>query len=500
MANEQTKTIGPKLGGKVAASKAKAQAADAIMKMGHPIATPVELQRSFFRSISGILRQPSLAYWKDRHLQKMMRNDPDVEAPLHDMQVSVSGLGYEIRGGDDVDDGHISFVEDAISDLKQFTDMKMQLLEAVWYGPSAVNVVWSKRDGDTVPGEWHPIHPDTLAFTMDGRLGLRVGYEYSRKHPDAELVRGFDSQIRMLSPSELDSTLLHVYRRRGPDFDDPRESAYHWAGRGVRDVAWFYWMMKQECLQNWATYCARYAMGIRIGYYQSGNAQAKTDMETVLRNLVGDVSAVLPSDGSDGKQNKIEILEPSAGRATAFADLTEWLAANIEVLIVGQRMTKGSGGTGIGSGGAAEVAKTFNRHQAYVSSCLDETITNSLVRRMIDMNFGPQRRYPQYVARVPKPDGPAIMDAAQKFVSMGGEIQADQVRGVLGLTKPEAGDEVLSQANMLPGFGTGGGLSHPNQMGMGAEPRDGDGFDRVSMKGMMGGGGKEKVKDKPRKK
>lgn len=497
MAANTDKKLGPKLGGKVSANKAKAQAADALMKMGHPIATPVELQRSYFRTISGILRQPSLAYWKDKNLQRMMRNDPDIEAPLHNMQVSVMGTEHEIRETDEGQDEQIAFLEDAIGEMPQFMDFGMQLLEAPWYGPSAANVVWAKKDGYTVPGEWHPIHPDTLAFTQDGRLGLRVGYEYQKKHPDADLVRGFDSQVRLLSPAERASTVLHIYKRRGPDFDDPRESAYHWSGRGIRDIAWFYWMIKQEGLQNWATYCARYAMGVRIGYYQAGNLQAKTDMETVLKNLVGDVSAVLPRSSPESKDNEIEILEPSAGRAVVFANLTDWCTKNIDVLIQGQTLTTGAESTGMGSGVADQHAKTFNRHLSYIAKGLADTLTRQLIQPLIEMNFGPQKRYPAFVFNIPNPDGPAIMSAAQQFVAIGGEVQADQVRGVLGLTKPEDGDEVLSQAQMLPGFGTGGGLSHPNQMGPQGMKPDGDGFDRVSMKSLSGGS-KDKKAGKPK--
>lgn len=476
-------------------SKAERErAAKALESVGHPLALPVELQRSFFKTASGMLRQPSLAYWKDRTLHRMMRNDPDIEAPLHNMQVSVSGLEWEIRPTDDGQDEICEFVDDAIRGIEQFTDMRMSLLEAVWYGPAAVNPIWRTDGNGTVPFRWVPIHSDTIAFHKDGRFGLRVGSAFLMDNPGKEVVRGFDSYVRLLTPAERDEVLLHIYRRRGPDFDVPNESAYHYAGRGVRDVAWFYWMMKQEALQNWSTYCARYAMGVRIGYYQAGNLQAKSDMETVLRNLVGDVSAVLPRESPDAKSSEIEILEPSAGRAVVFADLTDWLTSNIEVLIQGQSLTTGAHPTGIGSGAADQHARTFNRHLTYVARSLDETLSRELVRRIVDRNFGPQEKYPKFWSNVPSPDGPAILDAAVQFVSIGGEVKADQLRGTLGLTKPEPGDEVLSQANMLPGFGTGGGLSHPNQMG--PSMPDGEGMDRVSARGLMGGGKKGKGKEK----
>ena len=51
-----------------------------------PVALPIEMQRTFFASVAKMLRNPSLAYRKDRQLMKQMRSDPDCMAPLQQLQ------------------------------------------------------------------------------------------------------------------------------------------------------------------------------------------------------------------------------------------------------------------------------------------------------------------------------------------------------------------------------------------------------------------------------
>ena len=457
----------------------------------HPIALPNELQRSFYRTLSGILRNPSMPYWKDRTLHRQMRNDPDIDAPLYDLYSAVSQLEGQFEATDDGQDEQIAFLDDVLDEFPHFTDFKTNLCEGVWYGAGANNVVYGARDGDIVPVSWMPLHSDSLAFTMEGKLGLRVNSMYQAENVE-KCVQGFDSPVRMLSDEERQTVVLYVHNRRAPDFDDPLQTAYPYAGRGIRDVAWFYWMMKQECLQNWAGFCHRYAMGIRKGYYPRGVEGAREAMQQLLDNLMGDVAALLPRDAPDKNDFDVEVMEVQSARATHFKDLCEWLTANIKERIVGQLSTSEGGA---GAGVAKQHAHTFNRHMKYVADGLQEAISRELVRPLIDWNYGKQKRYPKFRFSVEKPDVYATLQAIAQFVQLGGEVPESDVRGIIGIRTPEEGEAVLSLANMLPGFGTGGGLSQapnmrqagPDATAIGRTPtaRDGGGLDKAQMRRMF---------------
>lgn len=416
-----------------------------------PAAMPIEMQRTYFASVAKILRNPSLAYRKDRQLMKQMRNDPDCMAPLLQLQVSIAGLEWQVKPFDSRDSEQEEIAErtaEILSRIPRFADMIRHLLDAVWYGSSALNVVYTRRaDGLAIPVDWLPFHPDTLIVKEDGSPGIKVGPRYygDMDGTNGETQQGFDSRVHLFTPLERRAVIWHRYMVQGPDFDDPFETAYAYMGKGVRDVVWWYWNLKQAVLQNWATFSERYAQGIRVGYYPMAQKGAKEDMETILRNMVGDVSAVVPRSTPGQKDYEIEIMEPAAARAQVFADLCEWLSKNIKELIVGQSATSEAVSTGLGSNVASQHQKTFTRQMRFVADNLAETVTEQLVREIVDMNWGPQEFYPRFEFSVESPEMEKKLEAVRVFVNeLGGSVSEAEVRKMLGLAIPEADEPVLT--------------------------------------------------------
>lgn len=416
-----------------------------------PLAMPIEMQRTYFASVAKILRNPSLAYRKDRHLMKQMRNDPDCMGPLLQLQVSIAGLEWQVKPFDSRDAEQEEIAErtaEVIARIPRFGDMVRHLLDAVWYGSSALNVVYSRcSSGLIVPSDWLPFHPDTLIVHETGAPGIKVGPRYYADvdGTGGETQQGFDSRVHLFTDLERRAVLWHRYMVQGPDFDDPYETAYAWMGKGTRDTVWWYWNLKQAVLQNWATFSERYAQGIRVGYYPMAQKGAKEDMEQILRNMVGDVSAVVPRSTPGQKDYEIEILEPAAARAQVFADLCEWLSKNIKELIVGQSATSEAVSTGLGSNVASQHQKTFTRQMRFIADNLAETLTEQLVREIVDMNWGPQEFYPRFEFSVESPEMEKKLEAVRIFVNeLGGTVGEAEVRKMLGLAIPEADEPVLT--------------------------------------------------------
>jgi phage gp29-like protein len=430
-------------------------------EMRRPVALPIEMQRTYFASVARMLRNPSLAYRKDKNLMKQMRNDPDCMGPLTQLQVSIAGLEWQIKPFDSRDtaqDEIAARTQEIFLRMPRFGDMIRHLLDAVWYGSSAANLVYGRRNGMVVPEDWIPFHPDTLAVNLDGAPAIRVGPRYysDMDGTGGETQQGFDSRVHVLTPIERRAVVWHRYMVNGPDFDDPYETAYAYMGKGVRDTVWWYWNLKQAVLQNWATFAERYAQGIRLGYYPMSQKGGKEEMESILRNLVGDVSAVLPRMTPGQKDYEIEVKEPAAARAQVFADLCEWLSKNIKELIVGQAATSEAVSTGLGSSVGKEHGKTFTRQMKFVADGLAETITAQVVREIVDMNFGPQDEYPRFEFSVESPEMEKKLEAIRIFVNeLGGTVSEADTRRMLGLAIPEADEPVLTgkTRDVLPEIG-----------------------------------------------
>ena len=436
-----------------------------------PVAMPIEMQRTYFASVAKILRNPSLAYRKDRQLMKQMRNDPDCMGPLTQLQVSIAGLEWQIKPFDSRDSAQEEIAErtaEIISRIPRFADMVRHLLDAVWYGSSALNLIYSRTAGGMVmPVDWLPFHPDTLIVKENGEPGIKVGPRYyaDMDGTDGSTQQGFDSRVHLFTPLERRAVVWHRYMVQGPDFDDPYETAYSFMGKGVRDTVWWYWNLKQAVLQNWATFSERYAQGIRVGYYPMAQKGAKEDMENILRNMIGDVSAVVPRSTPGQKDYEIEILEPAAARAQVFADLCEWLAKNIKELIVGQSATSEAVSTGIGSNVASQHQKTFTRQMRFIADNLAETITEQMVREIVDMNWGPQEFYPRFEFSVESPEMEKKLEAVRIFVNeLGGTVSEAEVRKMLGLAIPEADEPVLTGKirDVFPSYEDGDGVPDPD--------------------------------------
>jgi phage gp29-like protein len=437
-----------------------------------PLALPVEVQRSYFRTASLMLRNSSLAYRLDVNYQAMMRMDADIEGVLRSLLVTLAGLEWSVTADDDENPRTqelASRIADIVNAIPRRSDLFRAMHEAVWYGVSATNIVYEKDANLGVRvAEWIPFASDTLAFDQRGNVAMRVGSAYINESSVTDL--GFDSLVHLFDDNERRAIVLHRVFTTAPNFIDPNSADQVYRGVGARDVCWYIWLLKQEILQNAAAYAERYALGIRVGYYPAGNDAAKNEMLTVLQNLVNDNSVVLPRIGPNESMYDIDIKDANAGRAQIFMEMVDWCSSKLKEAILGQSLSSEAGGTGMGSGVADLHADTLSRVIRYHADALAESITTDLVRvvakmlgasddeaRAIRFNFAPER-----------PDTKERLEAVQKFVELGGRVSEREVRDLLGLAEPMDGEPVLR------GNSAGGDNPIAAMLGLGNDAPEGE--------------------------
>ncbi len=75
---------------------------------------------------------------------------------------------------------------------------------------------------------------------------------------------------------------------------------------------------------------------------------------------------------------------------------------------------------------------------------LTATLNRDLARPFIDLNFGPQQRYPRITLPITQPEDTAALTAAlEKLVPLGLPVQASLVRDKLGIPDPQHGALLL---------------------------------------------------------
>lgn len=432
---------------------------------------PREVQRGFIRLIDNLLANSDVAYRRNERLQRKMRHDPDIMSPLLQRQMSVALLPWSIAPEDEFDDKQVEIATDltqCIGKMRRWPEFLRQMLESVWYGPSAANIVYQR--GDMIyPERWIPVHPDTLTFDEDGRLGIRVGMEFV-----GTTSRGEDGRVHMLGETDRSAIVLHTSYPQGPDYAEPYEARYQYAGRGLRDTLWYQWLIKHTVLQLWVTYCERYATGIRVGRYPEGNDEGRDSMNNVLSSLLGDVNALLPDSGDESSNYSIDILEPNGQASEVFANLIEgYLAGQIKETIIGQTATTEATASGLGSTLATRHAETFQRIIQFDAMGLEDTLTHELVGPLVRMNYGELDWTPQFKFSVEDVDSEKYMAGIKAAYEMGVSIPERDVRQQLGIREPNKDEISLTRpADPLMGaYGVQPGLFDDDQSERGEDVR-----------------------------
>ena len=207
---------------------------------------------------------------------------------------------------------------------------------------------------------------------------------------------------------------------------------------GLALPALFYFMLKSYDVTSWAAFIDRYGFPIRLGKY---SRKATKDDITTLRRAVAsigaDFGAVIPEGAT------IEIIESktSGENSDAYQKMATWIDKQISKLVLGQTMTTDDGS----SRAQGEVHEEVRQDIAAADAlAVADTLNSMLVVTYVDFNFGEQERYPEIILYKPDEQNiEQVVNAIEKLATHGLTVKADEVRSLLGLSKPEDDDEII---------------------------------------------------------
>ncbi len=305
----------------------------------------------------------------------------------------------------------VDAVEELIND-DGFAGARGHLPDAINKSYAMVEMIWEYERKALRPVQY--IDRDARFFQMD-RLSLRQlrlavdGSIEGEELPEAKFLR------------HVPRTRLGLPLRRGM----------------ARPAAWAY-LIQQFGLQDWAAFSEVYGMPLRVGKYNASASGA--DKRTLLKavaSIANDAAAIIPAG------MEIEFHEVNgANGAAVFGGLLEYVDKQISKLVVGQTMTSDDGS----SLGQAKIHNEV-RLELLRADCrqMAVTINRDLIKPFVDLNFGPQERYPFIQLPVPDPeDVKALSDSLGTLVPLGLKVKQSEVREKLGLSDPQADDDLLS--------------------------------------------------------
>lgn len=456
-----------------------------------------------WNSVAGTYRWTYDEALRDSHTNALAyRRDPIVFEALRARQMPTAGLEWHItpqNEDDPADVEHAKRVRDAIEETPNLQQLVMYLLESLWYGRYASQLIykwdWSAGYRRAIVDHHLPVNGDKLVFRYTGEVGIIVGANYTGTWIPTDRGRA-----HICTPDERQTLIVHQHEREDADFFQA-EMAGRIHGVGIRDRLYWTLYLKARVLAWMMEFLERVgAGGVMVFFYESGNDASLQEVKDAAQKMNKNTAFLFPryADGKTGPG--FERIEPSLAGVELLRELvTNYFDQVVRRLILGQSLSADAAGTGLGSGVAEFHQETLNRILKYDARNLEETLSRdfvSTISRCID----PSRRPPKWKYEVDKPNASEFLDAAMRFFDMGGAIDEDNLRSILGLPKPKQGAPILSKldamnpqmSGMIPGMAGIPGAGQPGAT-MTAVPGGGmpggmGGFSDPFLTALLGGG------------
>lgn len=299
-------------------------------------------------------------------------------------------------------------------DRDELTDELFNILDAIGKGYSFTEIIW-----DTSQGQWEPLrleYCDPRWFRFD-RIDLTTPQMINDSGTEEPLppYKFICGKIKAKSGIALRSGLARI-------------------------VAWG-WMFKMYTQRDWAIFTQTYGQPVRVGKYQTG--ATKEERDTLFRavaNIAGDCAAIIPAS------MEVEFVE--AGNLSAAADLylkrADWLDKQVSKAVLGQTSTTDAETGGLGSGKEhREVQQDIETADA---KALAAILNQDLIRPWVDLEYGPQKKYPKIkIGRPDAEDLAALTNAVATLVPLGLKVSMAELRGKFNLSEPKGEDDILGQ-------------------------------------------------------
>lgn len=209
---------------------------------------------------------------------------------------------------------------------------------------------------------------------------------------------------------------------------------------GIARLASWSWMFKAFTLRDWAIFTQTYGQPVRIGKYPSG--ATKDEQDTLFRavaNIAGDCAAIIP------ESMEIEFVESSnlGPGSDLYLKRADWLDQQVSKAVLGQTATTDAiaGGHAVGQE-HREVQKDIEGSDAKVLSAI---LNRDLIRPWIDLEFGPQRKYPRMkIGREETEDLTMLSNNVARLVPLGLKVSKSWMNDKLGIPDPDPEDELLT--------------------------------------------------------
>lgn len=439
---------------------------------GSPITYPWQNYAGVFRAGQDFYLPADLAVQQSRENARNMWNDLVCREPLQARLWASAEQEWHIEPKDRKDPVQVYIakcIQETIENIPDFLKLRYSLLKSRWYGVYGAQLVYQwGPDKKLNVKKWNELNGDSLVFKMSTEeVGVYVsstGYKDARQvsteagyigrvhvYEDGTVLK-FDDQGRPYYPigtNERDAIIIARYDPQAADFLDSR-NAGGIVGLGIRSTIYPSWWLMKEITGNMVDFVERFATGMTMYKFLRGNESSYNAAVQLAESQSNQSVVMVPVDVESGGKmlEGVERLEVGGqGLDNMLKVVQDFFGAQIRRFIVGQDSTSQPVQTGLGSKIASVQESTFGRIVSFDCADLAETLTHQLVRVIQKWNHPGTEHCPcKFVIDYAKPNIDAQITAAKTLFDMGVEFDADELRSLTGLSKPQEGAVILKKS------------------------------------------------------
>jgi phage gp29-like protein len=387
--------------------------------------------------------------------EEMEEKDLHYLAVLGTRKNAVSQLDLIVRAASSAaeDQRAAAIVRDMIVDGPfQLDNVMFDILDAVGKGFSATEIMWDRSGREWFPTELKWRDPRWFAFDWISGEQMLVRTLKNEMEPKPGRVeaqpRHFGGSEGLLPRWTRDGIGLQPMTARLAPFKFIVHFAKAKAGLPVRGglaraAGWSY-LFKNYVLKDWVTFTEVFGQPLRVGKYHPGaSEQDKQALLQAVSNIGTDAAAIIP------ESMLIEFTEAhQTGSAELYEHFCEYLDSQVSKAVLGQTLTTEMPRTGGGSRAAAQVHDAVRRDILNADARrLAATLNRDLIRPVVDLNMGPQARYPKLELGLPDDsDIKVFAEIVAMLADRGLQISQKTILDKLGIAQADASDAVLAPA------------------------------------------------------
>lgn len=357
-------------------------------------------------------------------MEEILEKDPSIFAMFHSRRGGVIKVDHEVSPADDSSQEKeiAAFVQNVIENAVRWRETKEDILDAVPKGFSALWIEWQ-----TVPDSQNRVVFKRLHHMHQKNFRFGKTSDPSR---DLNEIRRL-TQDNLIDGVELDPYKWLVTMIKARSGHPSRASL-------LRTCFWPY-LFRNFGLKSFVQFCEIYGIPLRVGTYEAGAGPAEIEaLRSALRGISTDAAALISA------LTKIEFPEVVTKSATGemYNRLIELLRKDVSQAVLGHTGAAESTPGKLGGEDAALEAKW--ELVAADASAMDYSISDGLIRPLVEFNYGARQKYPFYKTKIEKPkDLKTMAEVDQVLVSIGVPLEEDYFYETYGRPKPKDGAVIV---------------------------------------------------------